>query len=104
MEGTIRALTELASIDRRLAEEGALPDEAMRQMDERRAALRRQVSGLLLTAYDALVRAGRHPAIVAARADYCGGCNLRLPAQLANQVRTATTLLTCPHCRRLLHR
>ncbi len=58
---------------------------------------------MLLTTYDALARAGKHPAIVATRDGYCGGCNLRLPPQLDYQIRGEKNLFRCPYCQRMLH-
>ena len=102
MERTIHALLTLASVDRRLRA-ATTPDEYAATLHEKRVALRRQLSAMLLAGYDALVRAGKFPPVVAARAGYCGGCHLRLPAQLDNQVQGEKNLFSCPHCRRMLH-
>ncbi len=103
MDKTIRALTELSSIDRLVREKNGAPDAVTKKLEEQRAALRRQISGLLLAAYDVLTRARRYPPIVEMRGGYCGGCNLRLPPQLDNQVRGEKNLFACPHCHRLLY-
>jgi uncharacterized protein len=53
--------------------------------------------------YDAAVRAGRRPPVVPVNADSCCGCNMRLPAQRANEVRGGRAIFACPHCGRLLY-
>jgi predicted nucleic acid-binding Zn-ribbon protein len=99
MDETIEALIELASIDLELRKRNVNHD----GIEIRRAALRRLLPGLVLATYDALVRAGRNPAIVESRGAYCGGCNLRLPEKLAGQIRGEKNLFACPHCRRFVY-
>ena len=103
MDETIDALIELASIEH-VARNKHLPVEGgIRAMEERRVELRQALPAFVLAAYDALVHAGRHPAIVATSGAYCGGCNLRLPEKLAGHVRGEKNLFTCPQCRRFLY-
>lgn len=102
MERTIGALRFLFSIDRQLQAEAS--EDLTAEDLEQRARVRREISGSLLTSYDALMRARRWPPVVAVRGSHCSGCNLRLTPQLANQVGRGERLLECPHCSRLLFR
>ena len=103
MDETIDTLIELGSIEHIARNKHLAVEGGIQVLEERRVELRGALPGLLLAAYDALVRAGRHPAIVEARGPYCGGCNVRLPEKLAGQVRGEKNLFTCPHCRRFLY-
>ena len=103
MEETVRALTDLSEVDRRLSGEAELTKRAAHSLEGRRAALREAIPGNVLAAYDDLGRAGRRPAVVAlVRGSHCGGCYMRIPPQLEGFVRRGQSLCSCPHCRRLL--
>ncbi len=52
--------------------------------------------------YQMLVERRNGVAIVAARRGTCLGCNMQLPPQLFNSLYTATEIMTCPHCSRLI--
>lgn len=103
MAHALALLTELSVIDRRLRDRHDVDADGRRPLEERRETLRRQVAGLLLATYDALDRAGRRPPLAAVLDGTCSGCNLRLPPQLAIEVRHGVELRSCPHCRRLLY-
>jgi hypothetical protein len=103
MDKTVRALNDLSATDLQLRDATATTAPSARALRARRAALREAIPGAILVAYDALDRIGRRPVAVQARNAHCGGCYLRLPPQLASAVRHRLTLLSCPHCRRLLY-
>lgn len=93
----IRAILELAEIDARMRER---PPESLRS---HREAHRRRISSALLDRYQALLDAGRWPAIVAVDRGGCAGCHVRLPTMIDQQLRRPGTVHACPHCRRLLY-
>jgi predicted nucleic acid-binding Zn-ribbon protein len=95
MEGTIDALIELASIEY-IAQNKHLAVEGGVQPREERRILRRLLPAVVLATYDALVRAGRHPAIVETQGGLGGGCHVRLPEKLACQVGSEKNLFACP--------
>jgi predicted nucleic acid-binding Zn-ribbon protein len=100
IEGTpqeIRALLQLAAFDLEAAE---LPLETYRS---RRDAIRRRTASALLERYQALVEAGRHPAIVVVERGACSGCHLRLPTMVESRFRRSPGVYACPHCRRMLY-
>ena len=101
MDRTIRALTDLCTIDDQLSAKDARIDGPA--LEERRTALRDAIPETFLAAYDALGRAGRRPVIVPVREGYCGGCHLRLPPKVHSSIRRRQSLCSCPHCRRLLY-
>jgi hypothetical protein len=103
MDGTIRALTDLSEIDRRLEEKAALTGAAQTALERRRDALRKSIPAMPLESYDALGRAGRRPALLELRGAHCGGCYLRLPPQVHSRIRRRESLCACPHCHRLLY-
>lgn len=103
MDKTVRALTDLAAVDDQLSGGEALIDGLVPALEERRAALREAIPGAFLAAYDALGRVGRRPVVVPVRGAHCGGCYLRLPAQLDSSIRRRQSLCSCPHCGRLLY-
>jgi hypothetical protein len=103
MDRTIRALTDLCSVDDELSEKEALIDGLALALEERRAALREAIPGTFLAAYDALGRVSRRPVIVPVRDAHCGGCHLRLPPKVDSSIRRRQSLCSCPHCRRLLY-
>jgi hypothetical protein len=103
MDKTVIALNDLSATDLRLRDDTALTDVSARTLRKRRAALRKEIPGVILVAYDALDRMGRRPVAVQVRNAHCGGCYLRLPPQLASAVRHRLTLRSCPHCRRLIY-
>jgi predicted nucleic acid-binding Zn-ribbon protein len=93
----IRALLQLAEVDAQAQE---LPPEAC---ESRRKAIRRHVGGPLVERYQALLDAGRFPAIAAIERASCSGCHLRLPTMVESRARRSPAVHTCPHCRRLLY-
>jgi hypothetical protein len=103
MDRTVRALTDLCTVDDQLSERETLMGGLALALEERRAALRNAIPGPFLAAYDALGRTGRRPVVVPVHGAHCGGCNLRLPPQVDSSIRRRQSLCPCPHCRRLLY-
>jgi hypothetical protein len=100
---TVRALTDLSAVDDQLSARETLVEGLVLALEERRAALRVTIPGLLLAAYDGLGRVGRRPVVVPVRGAHCGGCYLRVPPQLDSLLRRSQSLCACPHCGRLLY-
>lgn len=49
------------------------------------------------------IRPKIHPAVAEVVDATCTGCRMRLPPQLANQIRAVTDIYQCPHCQRFLY-
>ena len=58
----------------------------------------------VLTKYDQVKRKKPNNAVVAALDGACGGCNMKLPPQLFNQLASAKSLEVCPRCQRIVYR
>ena len=93
----IRALVQLAELD---AEVQELSPATHRSRGEKS---RKEVGAALLERYQALLDAGRCPAIVAIERGSCSRCHLRLPTMVESQARRSPAVHTCPHCRRMLY-
>jgi predicted nucleic acid-binding Zn-ribbon protein len=92
----IRALLELAALDRGL--DG--PGSAGPRHDRETAAAR--VPRRLLDRYLLLLEVGRTPVVVAIERGACSGCHVRLPIMVDQAARRTPAVHTCPHCRRML--
>ncbi len=73
--------------------------------DDERAALATRLQPELYSAYQrAAQRVGDSAAAVELTIsdETCGGCYLRVRPQLVSEVRKQETIVTCPHCKRIL--
>ena len=71
--------------------------------DSEREAMAAQIEPNLLKRYNVTMQR-KGVALVPVKAGVCGGCNLHLPPQLANQLARFESLEPCPQCKRLLYR
>ena len=71
------------------------------KIDERRA-LAGGIDPKLLREYDAIRKAKRGVGIVPAKGSKCGGCNVQLPLNVQQRVRSGAVPVKCPSCGRLL--
>ena len=93
----IRALIELAELDRA---SGQLGEKASRR--SRQATANRLPPGLL-DRYEYLMGLGRRPAVAAIEGGACSGCHIRLPTMIESKTRRGPAIHTCPHCKRMLY-
>ena len=103
MDRTVRALTDLSTVDDQLSRKEALLERGVLALEAQRAALRETIPMVFLAAYDSLFQMGRRPVVVEVRGAHCSGCRLRLPPQLGSSVRRRQSLCLCPHCRRMIY-
>jgi hypothetical protein len=103
MDRTVRALTDLSTVDDQISRKEALLERGVLALEAQRAALRETIPKVFLAAYDSLDRIGRRPVIVEVRGTHCSGCCLRLPPQLGSSIRRRQSLCLCPHCQRILY-
>ena len=92
----VRALVQLARLD------GQARERAVSPVAAERMALLARVPGDIVMLYERLASTGRHP-IAPIIGNYCSGCHLRIPPQLAHAVANSWELARCPHCGRLLY-
>lgn len=74
----------------------------VRTLEEKRTKVASQVDRDLLRRYD-LVRKRRLPALVPVIAGTCQGCNMNVPPQLYNTLRTTLGIDICPSCHRIIY-
>lgn len=71
-------------------------------MDEDRASATAACDKGLLKRYERIRAQRAGVAVVGVVAGTCLGCRMRLPPQMANNLRTGTALMTCPSCNRFM--
>ncbi len=74
----------------------------IRGLDEKRAEVAKAADPELLVRYDQ-VRKKKGSGIVPVVNGICKGCNMRLPPQLQNILRSGATIEACPSCLRLIY-
>jgi predicted nucleic acid-binding Zn-ribbon protein len=62
-----------------------------------------QVEPTLRQRYEMILERRAGLALVAARAEACQGCRMRLPPQLYNEIQRGTSINFCPSCQRILY-
>ena len=93
---------ELEKQEDKIAQTRRALDRQMAKSDAERQQVVTQLDAELYTAYENF-RAHRDGLVVVYLRDgTCGGCYLTVRPQLVSEVRRRETLVTCPHCRRML--
>jgi predicted nucleic acid-binding Zn-ribbon protein len=72
------------------------------QLESQRAGVSAKVDSGLLRRYEA-IRKKKLPALVGVVAGTCQGCNMNVPPQLYNQLRTSLGTDVCPSCNRIIY-
>jgi predicted nucleic acid-binding Zn-ribbon protein len=80
---------------------GSLTDQ-IRELAEKRAEVAKGADPELVVRYD-FVRKKRGTGIVPVLNGICRGCNMRIPPQLHNILRSGATIESCPSCQRLIY-
>ena len=117
MEQTERVQKEVAGATQVLNEAKKLGDSQITQLGQREQSLKKELADLeanreeLAAAVEETVRA-RYERLVKNRGDtvivgvqhgVCGGCHMKLPAQILVSCRAAQELITCNNCGRILY-
>jgi uncharacterized protein len=74
----------------------------VKELEGRRAGVAAHVDANLLRRYDS-VKKKKLPALVGVVAGTCMGCNMNVPPQLYNQLRTGLGTDVCPSCHRIIY-
>jgi len=74
----------------------------VKQLEAQRSGVTASVDSNLLRRYDS-VRKKRLPALVGVVAGTCQGCNMNVPPQLYNNLRTSLGTDVCPSCNRIIY-
>ena len=93
-DGTAAERTELTS---RI---GSLTSQ-VKELSEKRVAVAKSADPTLVGRYDS-IRRKRGSGVVPVINGTCKGCNMRIPPQLQNILRSGATIEVCPSCQRLI--
>ncbi|MCE9667425.1 C4-type zinc ribbon domain-containing protein [Myxococcus stipitatus] len=74
----------------------------VKALEGRRQGVANNVDATLLRRYE-VVRKKKLPALVGVVAGTCQGCNMNVPPQLYNQLRTSLGTDICPSCNRIIY-
>lgn len=86
-----------------LAEKESNLQRRISEVEELRAKATRGIDEDVLDQYDRLFETKNARAVVSLEHDTCTGCHMKVTAQTALAVRSEKTIVSCPHCGRLLH-
>jgi len=73
----------------------------VKELEGKRAEVAKAVHSPLLSRYET-VRKRRTPALVTVIAGTCQGCNMSVPPQLYNNLKTSLQTDICPSCHRII--
>ncbi len=97
------ASRELVEQERKVSEAEDELSEDLAAHDHERDALITRIQPDCYAAYQRAAQYGGGVAVVEVMADEtCGGCYLRIRPQLVSEVRKQESLVSCPHCKRIL--
>lgn len=75
--------------------------EFIRTAERERAKLTKKIDPKLLTLYERIMKRYGNRVVVQVVREFCGGCYVKLPSELA--VRCRTEVISCPNCGRFLY-
>lgn len=105
-----RATTEAAAakklVDDQISHLNAREENSKKEQAEltgTRSQLAEAVDESTRNRYERLVKQKGENVVVGISHSACGGCHMKLPAQIVTNCRAATELVTCPNCGRILY-
>jgi len=84
-------------------ESGSLLEQEIKALKSDREARAGEVDNELYQQYKSLMEEAHGLAVVLVRDRICNGCNMSIPPQLYNEVRSTDRIYTCPECSRMLY-
>jgi predicted nucleic acid-binding Zn-ribbon protein len=89
--------------EKELEAQNAEVDQKTLGLRQQREAMAKAIDKSLLARYEQIFKRREGSAIVAVRGEVCQGCDMGVPPQIANFVRSGEQgVQTCPHCSRIL--
>jgi predicted nucleic acid-binding Zn-ribbon protein len=76
-------------------------DDFIKTAEREREKLTRKIDPKLLAMYERIMKRYGGRVVVQVIREFCGGCYVKLPSELASRCRT--DLVTCPNCGRFLY-
>jgi predicted nucleic acid-binding Zn-ribbon protein len=101
---TTRTQTIIRDQISRLDESSAASTNRLKELEADHAKLAESVGGDALYLYQRLFAKKGDAAVVPLEHEICGGCHMKVPTQIASQVRGDQALTQCPNCGRILYR
>jgi predicted nucleic acid-binding Zn-ribbon protein len=89
---------------KRLEEASAAAGQRLKELEADHAQLASNVDADVLYLYQRLFVKKGDAAVVPLEHEICGGCHMKVPTQVASQVRGDQELTQCPNCGRILYR
>ncbi len=93
----------LSAFRAELEREAGVHEDELSRLKAERAGIVAGIEPDAYATYMRLLRSGGGVAIVPARNEVCGGCDMNMPPQLFVEVRKGGELLQCPQCQRILY-
>lgn len=78
-------------------------DQRLDELDDEREKLAAEIDDRTLAKYERLLKLRGENIVVGIEHSACGGCHVKVPAQVILSTRTDKELTSCPHCSRLLY-
>jgi predicted nucleic acid-binding Zn-ribbon protein len=88
----------------RLEQSNAATTDRLRELEAEHVQLAEKVDSDALFLYERLFVKKGDAAVVPLEHEICGGCHMKVPTQVAAQVRGDQALTQCPNCGRILYR
>jgi hypothetical protein len=102
-----KALADLKhSVDKQLADLAAREANLKSQLDNAKSERERAAAGIdesLLPRYERLRKSKGETVVVGIDRGVCGGCHMKIPAQVVVHCRAAQEIPVCPNCGRILY-
>ncbi|MDA8326445.1 MAG: C4-type zinc ribbon domain-containing protein [Nitrospiraceae bacterium] len=94
----------LAAISKELEAERSRAEKELSLLKSRRADFAGLIEGDIYELYMGLLQKHQRVAVVEARNEICGGCNMKIMPQLYVQIKETDDIYQCPQCDRILYR
>jgi len=70
---------------------------------KKREAIRSEIKAKFLKKFDALKNLKNGRAVVPVWKEVCYGCHMNIPPQMYNELQRNESLMSCPHCERMIY-
>lgn len=78
-------------------------DKRLDELDEERERLAGEIDNQVMSQYERVLRLRGENVVMGVEHSACGGCHVKLPAQVIISCKGEQELVSCPHCSRLLY-
>lgn len=78
-------------------------DDELKKLEQKKEDIASRIPTTVLLRYQRLINTNAGLAVVEARNESCSGCHMSIPPQVFVNVKKNDSLISCPHCGRLLY-